>query len=536
MEKIVIVGSGASGAHFALSVLHKGYQVTMLDVGCVKPDYVNPDDNFRELKINLSDPVQYFLGQHYEAVVYPDATREYYGFPPNKHYIFAQPDTFTLEKNGFEPLFSFAQGGLAETWTGGVYALNDHDLIPFPFSYGDIAPYYDEAARRIGMTGVHDDLSQFIPWHHHIMEPLGLDPHSQQLLHTYHLHRRALRDELNCYLGRSRIATLSKSQEERQGCTYCGRCLWGCPTEALYTPRITLNQCFQHENFSYIPNMYVSHFTYNSTYRIQSMMAQSLTEGRCYEFSGNMFVLAAGTLSSSKIFLDSIRKATGKTLRLPGLMDNRQILLPFINLNMLGKTSHSESYQYHQLAMGIETERPEAYIHGQITTLKSALVHPIIHQMPFDLRTSIPLFKNVRAALGVINVNLHDWRRETNYVTVKDDHASGKSKLMLTYVPDVSETARIKQTVKTVKRVLRRLGCIVPPGMTHVRPMGASVHYAGTIPMSTYPAPLTASTYGQSHDFENLYMVDGSTFPFLPAKNLTFTLMANAIRVAAHAF
>jgi hypothetical protein len=27
-------------------------------------------------------------------------------------------------------------------------------------------------------------------------------------------------------------------------------------------------------------------------------------------------------------------------------------------------------------------------------------------------------------------------------------------------------------------------------------------------------------------------MVDGATFPFLPAKNITFTLMANAVRVA----
>jgi hypothetical protein len=30
--------------------------------------------------------------------------------------------------------------------------------------------------------------------------------------------------------------------------------------------------------------------------------------------------------------------------------------------------------------------------------------------------------------------------------------------------------------------------------------------------------------------------VDGTTFPALPAKNLTFTLMANALRVAARSF
>jgi choline dehydrogenase-like flavoprotein len=62
--------------------------------------------------------------------------------------------------------------------------------------------------------------------------------------------------------------------------------------------------------------------------------------------------------------------------------------------------------------------------------------------------------------------------------------------------------------------------------------MGASVHYAGTIPISATPTQFTASTNCRSHDFDNLYFVDGTTFPFLPAKNLTFTLMANATRVA----
>ena len=66
--------------------------------------------------------------------------------------------------------------------------------------------------------------------------------------------------------------------------------------------------------------------------------------------------------------------------------------------------------------------------------------------------------------------------------------------------------------------------------------MGASVHYAGTLPMSDRPRPGTVSPDCRSHDFENLYVVDGSTFPFLPAKNITFTLMANAARVADRAF
>jgi choline dehydrogenase-like flavoprotein len=61
-------------------------------------------------------------------------------------------------------------------------------------------------------------------------------------------------------------------------------------------------------------------------------------------------------------------------------------------------------------------------------------------------------------------------------------------------------------------------------------------HYAGTIPMSRTNRALTTSEYCQSHDFKNLYIVDGTTFPFLPSKNIAFTLMANAIRVAESTF
>ena len=33
------------------------------------------------------------------------------------------------------------------------------------------------------------------------------------------------------------------------------------------------------------------------------------------------------------------------------------------------------------------------------------------------------------------------------------------------------------------RRFLWALGCVAPPNMTRLRPMGASVHYAGTVPM-----------------------------------------------------
>jgi choline dehydrogenase-like flavoprotein len=539
MKRIVIVGSGASGVHFALSVLKKGHEVVVLDVGYGKPKPVNVDDTFPELKKNLADPAAYFLGERFGAVVYPGSESEYYtkfyGFPPNKSYVFSK-SPMDFAARGFEPLLSFARGGLAEAWTAGVYPFNDHELKAFPFDYQEIEPHYAEVAKRIGITGARDDLARFFPYHANLRSPLRLDEHSALLLATYEKQREKLRSTLRCTIGRSRVATLTGQIDGRQECMYCGRCLWGCPVEAIYAPSVTLRECLKYSNCTYVPSTYVSHFEYDENGRVRSLIAESLPERAPRRFDADTFLLAAGNLSSCKIYLDSIFRHSGEIVKLTGLMDNRQVLVPFINFKMMGKSYDPLNYQYQQLAVGIESEKAEEYVHGQITTLKSTLAHPIIQSMPLDLRTGIFMFRNLHASMGVVNLSFPDTRRETNYVTLEAQPGSERSRLIIEYTPAATEKRVTKEAVRRLKKLLWALGCVVPPGMVHMRPMGASVHYAGTLPMSTTRSPHTTSKFCQSHNFENLYVVDGAAIPFLPAKNLTFSLMANAVRVAETVF
>jgi choline dehydrogenase-like flavoprotein len=537
MKSVVVVGSGASGVQFALSVLRKGYQVLLLDVGYRGREPVNPEHHLETLKESLDDPVGYFLGRRFESVIFPGHNAENYGFPPSKDFVFTRPPSFDSRGSGFAPLFSFARGGLAEAWTGGSYPFNDHELEAFPFSYADLQPHYAEVARRTGVNGSgDDDLARFFPVPGDLLEPLRLDEHSALLMSRYSERRTDLNRRLGCYLGRSRLAVLSQDRDGRGGCTYLGRCLWGCPRGALYTPSLTLRECLRHPNFRYLPNTYVRHFETDSGRRVSRVACESVETGERFTVPAEVLVLAAGTLMTAKIFLTSLWRATGRLVRLEGLMDNRQIMMPYVNLRMVGRRYDPENYQYHQVAMGLEGDHPRDYVHCQITTLKTALFHPIIQRSPFDLRTALLLFRQLHAALGLINVNLHDTPRKTNFVTVEPRPEPGRARLVVEYAPPPEERQRVRQVLRRVRQSLWALGCVVPPGMTHVRPMGASVHYAGTIPMSAAPRPLTASPECRSHDFDNLFFVDGTTFPFLPAKNLTYTLMANAVRVAEQSF
>ena len=533
MDPVVVVGSGASGVHFALGALRKGHRVVMLDVGHVRPAAVNPGDSLNGLKRGLDDPARYFLGPRFESLILPDHGAEYYGFPPSKNHVFRPRPEFHVQAEGFAPLVSFAAGGLAEAWTGGCYPFNDADLKDFPFDYGEIGPFYGEVARRIGLSGAKDDLARFFPLHDGIMDPLTLDEHSALLLDTYRARSGYFNGRLHSFLGRARLATITRDHAGRKACDYSGRCLWGCPGDSLYTPAVTLRECRAWPNFEYRDGLYVDHFRFNSAGKVQSVVALDAV-GAQREFPVGRLVMAAGTLCSAGIFLESIRRDSGQVLELGGLMDNRQVLMPFVNLRMLGKRFKPESYQYHQVAIGVCPPAAPDYVHGLVTTLKTALIHPVVQNLPFDLGTSAAVFRNLHAALGLVNINFSDHRREGNRVTLEAGPTGRR--VLIHYQPAADEPGRVQSAKAHFRKLLWKLGCFAPPPMTHLRPMGASVHYAGLLPMSASPAPLTCTRECRSNDFENLYFVDGTTFPFLPSKNLTFSLMANAARVAEQAF
>ena len=528
---VTVVGSGASGVHFALTVLQRGGTVRMIDVGREGKSPVLPEATLAELKDRLPDPSSYFLGERFSAALLPGVSDEYYGIPPSKDFVFDQPHGFGHSSFGFSPLFSFAQGGLGEVWTGGCYPLTPGEVADFPFAHDDLARAYGVVAERIGISGDTDDLARFMPVHDHLQPPLTLDAHSQRLLASYSRVRARL-NQSGAYVGRSRVATLSRALGSRQPCDYTGRCLWGCPRRSLYTPSQTLKECLTFPGFDYVSGAEVSHLRLDGDNRVVGVVAR-MESGEEKEFQTGRVALAAGALLSTKIFLATMMRERGARVRLKGLMDNRQVLMPFVNLGMIGRPFSSETYQYHLLGMGLESESPKDYVHGQITTLKTALTHPLIQRVPLDLAAATRAFRAIHAALGLVNVNFRDNRRDSNFVELSADDPS---RIRIRYEPDADEPARMKSALRRVKRTLRALNCVVPPGMVHVRPMGASVHYAGTLPMTRTGGSLTVDEVGHSRDIQGLYFVDGATFPFLPAKNLTFTLMANATRIAAAAF
>lgn len=534
-DPIVIVGAGATAVHFAATALALGRKVVMLDVGHPAPAPALPGASLNQLKSDLDDPVRYFLGEDYESLILPTDSSEYYGFPPSKSYVFRKLPGYDIEAEGFAPLMSFAGGGLAQAWTGGSYPFNDGELEAFPVGWAEMGPAYGEVADRIGVSGVSDDdLGRFYPSHDGLQPPIALDLHSQQLLNTYATKREHLNARHGFFLGRSRAASLSRDLNGRKACSLSGRCLWGCPSQSFYTPSVTLNECRRNPNFEYVPGVCIDHFVTNSANRVTHVVGAGVETGKEFRREVGALVLSAGTLASGRIFLESLLRA-GVRHELKGLMDNRQVLMPFVNMNRVGAAFDDRSYQYHQIAIGVPGARPFDYVHGLVTTLTTAMSHPVAQSLPLGMRAAVGVFRNIHGGLGLTNINFPDTRRDENRIALETGPNGRSRRMLVSYTPDAGEPGRLKPMIKRFRGFFGALNCIAPPNMTRLRPMGASVHYAGTVPMLADGGDFTTDRAGRCRPFENLVIADGSTFPSLPAKNLTFTLMANATRIAREA-
>ena len=65
-------------------------------------------------------------------------------------------------------------------------------------------------------------------------------------------------------------------------------------------------------------------------------------------------------------------------------------------------------------------------------------------------------------------------------------------------------------------------------------PIGGTAHQAGTLRFGTDPASSVLDLNCKAHELDNLYVADASFFPSIGAVNPTLTIIANALRVAAH--
>jgi choline dehydrogenase-like flavoprotein len=156
----------------------------------------------------------------------------------------------------------------------------------------------------------------------------------------------------------------------------------------------------------------------------------------------------------------------------------------------------------------------------------------LLNETPLNIQDGRALMQYLAPALLIAGIHLPEQFSEGQYAELRPDTGSVTGDRLHYYYQRTSEQERNSiQRVSSYKWALRKLGAF--PLKTISPQIGASIHYAGTLPYSKTHQQLTLQETGLLQGTQNVYVADGSGFTFLPAKGLTLTLMANAHRVAS---
>jgi len=527
--RIVVVGSGVSGAHAALTLLERGYPVELWDVGRDEASFPEAALTFHDLKSRLADPVTYFLGADLGAIV-PPAASELLRYPPSRQFLASPQDPlWPFVSDGFTAQGSFTKGGLANGWGANALAFDENDITEWPVSASEMDAAYRTVCARIPIAGPSDDdLSPHLHGVYPSQPPVRLTGTDERLLRNYERSKRAL-DKRGIRLGRARLAVIT-DPGRKDACDYCDRCLWGCPRASIYNPgQSTLEECEARPGFRYLPKRCVIELLSAGT-RITGIRYLDTATSEIREESCDVVFLAAGALQTGAIFLRTLKRARPDVApETDGLMDTAFVKIPYLVLASIGQPEDSRAFQFNRLILGMvaETSTWPRYLHCELLNLTSLIYHPLIERIPVDSRASKKLFFALKSALGAASLFFPDKITPSNRQALVEGPGRWE-KVDLRYTETDEKEDYIRRAITRVQSALRRLGCFVRAPVRS--PPGAAIHYAGTVPMGAGIKRCDAS--GRSNLFANLYIADGAAFPSLPSKSITLSLAAHATRVA----
>jgi choline dehydrogenase-like flavoprotein len=506
----------------AQTLVESGARVHMLDAGVTDEKYKDliPEASvdFAAARQTDTEQSRYLLGDEFEVLGEGGVATGAQLTPPRMH--IAKNILSATKSSNFFSLESFAYGGLGAGWGLGCCIFSDAELGKCGLDAAEMKEAYQVVADRIGMSGSHDDASPYTCGTlEHVMPSIEMDANGKTIFQTYTKKKSALLAQ-GFYLGRPSLALLTQDKDERKKYAYRDLDYYSDKEESAYRPWITVNQLKKKENFTYTNNALV--IAFRETNEGTQVEALDITTNKKVFFSCKKLILAAGVLQTARIVM---RSQGGE--RLP-LLCNPYHYIPSLTWGMLGKQLGEKKIGFAQLSLFYDkTGNNDDVAMASIYSYNELMMFRVIRQLPLNFKDARVLLQYLMPALTIYGIHYPQASRENKYIELKENTLSA------TYLLSDEEKAEIKRKEKQFLNAIKKLGSfplkVIDPGM------GASIHYAGTLPFSAEAKKFSLSPTGQLSGTSRVFVADGSGFAYLPAKGPTFSLMANAHRVADHA-
>ncbi len=493
---ILIIGSGPAGVVSAQSFIDKGYKVCLIDAG-VDSIATIPVKHFSE---QLAAEAEFFYPPDDDS-----SSAESGGAQLTKareHLIKHTHTHLKVNSTNFSPFQTLATGGLSAAWGAACFTYRDSDLQRA--SLVNLDSHYEAVAKIIGISGPKP--SHFCNIQNK-QKPATLDHNGQSILGQ---HQKAFT------LEQSSMALLTEPLNDRSPNPHFDMDFYSNFGDSIFRSDCLLMNLTQHSNFTRIQGLVTSFCEISDQVEVKYVdMKNSIT----LQVNAKKLVICAGAINSYRLVANSLQ-----IFNTPNpILCNPYLHIPAIHLPSLGKKG---AHLRHSLSQLFGEFHKVNDMTLQFYSYRSLLLSRLITQTPMPAFFARLFWRSLVESLVIVGAHIGDDGKSPRSIqAIPIESANTLPTLKIDFpTPAISGSLALAGN-------LLKLKC-VPMGIVKTK-MGASIHYAGTIPISaSVQHAIGMNAQGLVHATKNVYVFDSSGWTYLPSRGLTFTIMANAHRLS----
>jgi choline dehydrogenase-like flavoprotein len=407
-------------------------------------------------------------------------------------------------------------GGLSNVWGAAMLPFRQQDMSDWPFDVTELEPHYGAVERLVGLSGACDRLEGLYPFY---ATPAKAFPKSAQanwILDRMERNANGLRSR-GIAFGQSRLAVSA------EGCRLCQLCLTGCVYDAIYCASSTLRQLQATPGFAYLSGAKVLACRDDGTGA--TITFREGANGTLRTIHGRRAFVAAGVLATAGIIVHSLGLASVNL----NLAFHPYFLLPML---MARNEVDAPREKLHALAqVFLEIDNPaisKSTVHAQLYSYG-----PLFDNRFDELGKLGSLLKSsMLGRMVALQAFLHS--NEADPIKMQVDVEAGSSAARITL--NGALRSGTKRVMRRVRNELARnaifTGLAPIPLTMEIGTPGDGNHIGCVFPMSRAPRDLESDTLGRVGSMARVHAVDASVLPSIPASTITFSVMANARRIA----
>jgi choline dehydrogenase-like flavoprotein len=565
----VVVGSGAAGGMAAHVLTSRGLKVLLLEAG----KYQDTSKILHSMEWPYDHPRRGKMPPDYHALTNNEYTIRQSPYAQNSPYKkvtsyvegwggsdYSKTLVVDEKENPYSGtryawVRSRVVGGKTNIWGRLALRLSDYDFKAkdhdgygenWPISYSDVAPYYDKVDRYLGVSGFAEGLPQMPDGQ--FMRPIRLT-YSELYL------RKTLEGMDRCLTPyRAGVATDTLKHNKYRSHCYgrgaCNRHVGGCDIHAAFdSPTGLIRPAMDTGNLTLRPNSTVYEVTVDkNTGKATGVSFLDSDTKKSYQVKARTVILAASTLESARLMLLS-----------------KSSLYP----NGIGNSSGHVGHNFCEHVMGpsiagfmpdlvgksrtLDDGRPGGFYvprFRNVNTRQKDFIRGYGFEggagcgMTPGTAFDTPGFgeeykKHVRDYAGA-TIEMGGFgevlARYENQVEIDPElkDAWGIPVLRFNYRFGENEKKMSEDMVKTAREMFEAAKFEILSSSGKMLPEGWSIHELGTSRMGNDPKTSVVNQYQQSHDVNNLLVVDGSTHVNASCQNPTWTIMALCWRSCDH--